>query len=377
MPTTRSDERSTSPQPSHHPTSMLVTGGAGFIGSNFIRHVLRSSSDLRVVNLDALTHAGNLSNLADSADDDRLAFIQGDVCNEHLVASVLRDHDVDTIVHFAAESHVDRSINAPGELVRTNIQGTYVLLEAARQCWLGGAKGRAHRLNETIRFHQISTDEVFGSLDSADEPFTEASSFAPNSPYSSSKAAADHLVRAYFRTFGLPVTTTHCSNNFGYFQYPEKLIPLIIVNALGLKPIPLYGNGLHIRDWLFVTDHVRAVEAVVNYGVAGETYNVGGNNPRSNIEVALAICERLDAIKPRPDGQSYAVQITYVKDRPGHDMRYAVDDSKLRRELGWQPIESFDSALDKTIAWYLGNSDWVSQAVSGAYRDWIETQYAN
>ena len=328
MPTTRSAQRIPTSRPSHTPTSVLVTGGAGFIGSNYIRHVLRSSSDLRIVNLDALTHAGNLSNLADSITDDRLTFIQGDICNEHLVASVLRDHDVDTIVHFAAESHVDRSINAPGELVRTNIQGTYVLLEAARQFWLGEANGRTRRCNETIRFHQISTDEVFGSLGPTDEPVTEASRFAPNSPYSSSKAAADHLARAYFRTFGLPVTTTHCSNNFGYFQYPEKLIPLIIVNALNLKPIPLYGNGLHIRDWLFVTDHVRAVDAVVNHGIAGETYNVGGNNPRSNVEVALAICKRLDAIKPRPDGQSYAAQITYVKDRPGHDIRYAVDARK-------------------------------------------------
>jgi dTDP-glucose 4,6-dehydratase len=301
--------------------------------------------------------------------------VQGDICDRALVDRLLRENSIDTVVHFAAESHVDRSITAPGEFVRTNIEGTYCLLEACRQFWQTEQKLDKATLQQTRRFHHISTDEVYGTLELDDPAFTEETPFAPNSPYSASKAASDHLVRAYFHTYGLPVTTTNCSNNYGFYHFPEKLIPLVILNALGQKPLPIYGDGKNVRDWLFVADHASAIHRVLESGRLGETYNVGGWNEKTNLEVVGTICSLLDELKPRADKVSYADQITFVKDRPGHDRRYAIDATKLERELGWRPAETFETGMRKTIEWYLANQAWLNNVVSGDYRKWVEKQY--
>jgi dTDP-glucose 4,6-dehydratase len=350
--------------------TILVTGGAGFIGSNFVLDWL-AQSDERVINVDALTYAGNLQNLVSLAGDARHVFVQGDIGNAELLDKLLTEHQPRAIVNFAAESHVDRSIHGPGEFIRTNVNGTYALLESARAYWLGlGDEAKA-----AFRFHHVSTDEVYGSL-SADAPaFTETHAFEPNSPYSASKAASDHLVRAWHHTYGLPVLTTNCSNNYGPYHFPEKLIPLMIVNAMAGKPLPVYGDGMNIRDWLYVTDHCSAIRAVLAKGRVGETYNVGGWNEKANIEIVKTVCALLDEMKPDPAG-SYSRLVTYVKDRPGHDRRYAIDARKIERELGWRPAETFETGIRKTVRWYLDNTDWVSAVQSGSYRDWVATNYA-
>ena len=360
---------------SYQSKNILVTGGAGFIGSNFVRYVLNANREVRIVNLDLLTYAGNPDNLKDMAGAERHTLIAGDICDRALVDKLLREHAIDTVVHFAAESHVDRSITAPGEFVRTNIQGTYTLLEAARQYWQTEQGLKSSELHDTRRFHHISTDEVYGTLELDDPAFTESTPFAPNSPYSASKAASDHLVRAYFHTYGFPVTTTNCSNNYGFYHFPEKLIPLVILNALNGKPLPIYGDGKNVRDWLFVTDHASAILRVIESGKLGETYNVGGWNEKTNLDVVHTICALLDELKPRSDKQPYTEQITFVKDRPGHDRRYAIDASKLERELGWKPAETFETGMRKTIEWYLANPEWLANVVSGDYRKWVEKQY--
>ena len=349
--------------------TLLVTGGAGFIGSNFVLDWL-AGSDEPVVTLDALTYAGNLRNLAALQGDARHVFVQGDICDRALVDSLLARHRPRALVHFAAESHVDRSIHGPGEFMRTNVTGTFTLLEAARAYW-GALEGEARA---GFRFHHVSTDEVYGSL-SADAPaFTETHTYEPNSPYSASKAASNHLVRAWHHTYGLPVLTTNCSNNYGPFHFPEKLIPLMIVNALAGKPLPIYGDGLQIRDWLYVGDHCSAIRAVLAGGRVGETYNVGGRNEKPNREIVHTICTLLDELRPDPAGP-YARLITHVADRPGHDRRYAIDARKIERELGWRPTETFDSGIRKTVQWYLDHADWVAEVQSGAYRDWVAQQY--
>jgi dTDP-glucose 4,6-dehydratase len=348
---------------------ILVTGGAGFIGSNFVLDWLQQS-DEPVLTLDALTYAGNVHNLDRLRGDARHTFVHGDICDRALIDRLLATHRPRAIVHFAAESHVDRSIHGPGAFIRTNVEGTFTLLEAARAHWQGlPADEKA-----AFRFHHVSTDEVYGSL-SADAPaFTETHPYEPNSPYSASKAASDHLVRAWFHTYGLPVLTTNCSNNYGPYHFPEKLIPLMIVNALAGKPLPVYGDGLNVRDWLYVTDHCSAIRAVLARGRVGETYNVGGWNEMPNIEIVRTVCALLDELKPDPAG-SYSRLITFVKDRPGHDRRYAIDARKIERELGWRPAETFATGIRKTVQWYLDHPDWVAQVQSGAYRDWIATQY--
>jgi dTDP-glucose 4,6-dehydratase len=349
---------------------LLVTGGAGFIGSNFVLDWL-SQSDEGVVNLDALTYAGNPANLASIAHAARHLFVRGSIADSALVTTLLEAHRPRAIVNFAAESHVDRSIHGPEDFIQTNIVGTFRLLEAARAYWnqLAGAEKAA------FRFLHVSTDEVYGSL-SADAPaFTEQHRYEPNSPYSASKSASDHLVRAYHHTYGLPVLTTNCSNNYGPYHFPEKLIPLVIVNALAGKPLPVYGDGMQIRDWLYVKDHCSAIRAVLGGGTPGEVYNIGGWNEKPNIEVVKTICAILDDLHPRGDGQPYAAQITYVKDRPGHDRRYAINATKLERELGWRPLETFESGIRKTVQWYLDHPDWVANVQSGQYRDWVSKQY--
>jgi dTDP-glucose 4,6-dehydratase len=349
---------------------ILVTGGAGFIGANFVLDWLRTS-DEPVVNLDALTYAGNLENLASLKGDPRHIFVQGDICDRALVDRLFAEHKPRAIIHFAAESHVDRSIHGPGDFVRTNTIGTFTLLEAARGYWMElGAEGKA-----AFRFHHVSTDEVYGSLGANDPAFTETNTYEPNSPYSASKAASDHLVRAWFHTYGLPVTTSNCSNNYGPYHFPEKLIPLIIANALAGKPLPVYSDGQQIRDWLYVTDHCSAIRSVLAKGTPGEVYNVGGWNEKPNIEIVQTLCALLDELRPDPAG-SYARLITYVTDRPGHDRRYAIDAHKIERELGWKPTETFETGIRKTVAWYLANQDWVAHVLSGAYREWVETNYA-
>jgi len=349
--------------------TILVTGGAGFIGSNFVLDWLKQS-DEPVVTLDALTYAGNLENLASLNGDARHTFVKGDICDGSLVAQLLAQHQPRALLHFAAESHVDRSITGPGAFMRTNIEGTYSLLEAARVYWLGlddAAKA-------SFRFHHVSTDEVYGSLSTTDAPFTEDKTYEPNSPYSASKAASDHLVRAWHHTYGLPVLTTNCSNNYGPYHFPEKLIPLMIVNALAGKALPIYGDGQNVRDWLYVTDHASAIRAVLAGGRLGETYNIGGWNEMTNLDIVHTVCELLDEL--RPDGAgSYKHLITYVKDRPGHDRRYAIDARKIERELGWRPAETFATGIRKTIAWYLDHPEWVARVQSGAYRDWVAQQY--
>ena len=350
--------------------SILVTGGAGFIGANFVLDWLAQSNE-PIVNLDKLTYAGNLENLASLQGDGRHTFVQGDIGDRVLLDRLLAEHHPRAVLHFAAESHVDRSIHGPEDFIQTNVLGSFRLLEAVRGYW--------NTLPETekaaFRFLHVSTDEVYGSLSPTDPAFAETHRYEPNSPYSASKAASDHLVRAWHHTFGLPVLTTNCSNNYGPYHFPEKLIPLMIVNALAGKPLPVYGDGMQVRDWLYVKDHCSAIRRVLAAGRLGETYNVGGWNEKPNIEIVNTVCALLDEMRPRADGQRYATQITYVKDRPGHDRRYAIDARKLEAELGWKPAETFESGIRKTVAWYLDNADWVARVQSGAYRDWVATQY--
>ena len=350
---------------------ILVTGGAGFIGSNFVLDWL-AQTDEPVLNLDKLTYAGNLENLASIQGDARHVFVQGDIGDSDLLHSLLTQHRPRAVLNFAAESHVDRSIHGPEDFIQTNVVGTLRLLQSVRAYWqLLDENKRAE-----FRFLHVSTDEVYGSLSATDAAFTESNKLEPNSPYSASKAASDHLVRAWLHTYGLPVLTTNCSNNYGPLHFPEKLIPLIIVNALAGKPLPVYGDGLQVRDWLYVKDHCSAIRRVLAAGRVGEIYNVGGWNEKPNIEIVKTICTLLDEFRPKGDGRSYQTQITYVQDRPGHDRRYAIDASKIERELGWKPAETFASGIRKTVQWYLENQDWVMHVQSGAYRDWVQTNYA-
>lgn len=349
---------------------ILVTGGAGFIGSNFVLDWLGVEQD-GIVNLDKLTYAGNLSNLAAAQEIERHLFVQGDIGDRELVSRLLDSHRPRAVINFAAESHVDRSILGPEVFVNTNVSGTFQLLEVVLAYW------RALPLEERERFRfvHISTDEVYGSLGPSDPAFTESHPYQPNSPYSASKAASDHLVRAYHHTYGLPVLTTNCSNNYGPYHFPEKLIPLMIVNALAGKSLPVYGDGQQIRDWLYVKDHCAAIRCVIRSGSVGETYNIGGWNEKSNIDIVKAICVTLDELRPRKDGKSYAEQIQFVADRPGHDRRYAIDARKIEREIGWRPAETFESGLRKTIEWYLENAAWVEGVLTGRYRDWVKQNY--
>ena len=349
--------------------SVLVTGCAGFIGSNFVHTWLEGSKE-PIVNVDKLTYAGNLSNLESVLGDACHTFVQGDIGDRALLDKLLALHQPRAIINFAAESHVDRSIHSPIEFLQTNVMGTFHLLEAARDYWT--QQGRP----ESFRFLHISTDEVFGSLAPNESGFAETHVYEPNSPYSASKASADHLVRAWHHTYGLPVLTTNCSNNYGPYHFPEKLIPLVIHNALSGKPLPIYGDGQQIRDWLYVKDHCLAIACVLDKGVVGETYNVGGNNEKTNLEVVQTICATLDQLRPLKNGKTYSDQITFVKDRPGHDRRYAIDASKIKRDLGWEPQESFESGILKTITWYLDHPEWVASITSGAYRDWVQQQYS-
>jgi dTDP-glucose 4,6-dehydratase len=350
---------------------ILVTGGAGFIGSNFVLDWLGAGGE-PVLNLDKLTYAGNLENLRSLQGDARHVFVQGDIGDQELVERLLARHRPRAVVNFAAESHVDRSIHAPGTFIETNVLGTFRLLEAVRG-WFAGLQG-ADR--ERFRFLHVSTDEVYGSLAPRDPAFTEQNRYEPNSPYSASKAASDHLVRAYHHTYGLPVLTTNCSNNYGPGHFPEKLIPLVIVNALAGKPLPVYGDGQQVRDWLYVGDHCSAIRRVLEAGRPGETYNIGGWNEQPNLEIVHTVCALLDELRPRAGGGSYREQVTFVQDRPGHDRRYAIDARKIERELGWKPAETFASGIRKTVQWYLANGDWVQRVQSGAYRDWIDRHYA-
>ncbi|MGR4870370.1 dTDP-glucose 4,6-dehydratase [Variovorax sp. LARHSF232] len=351
---------------------ILVTGGAGFIGGNFVLDWI-ANSDEAVVNLDKLTYAGNLETLSSLSGSAKHVFVRGDIGASDLVDKLLLEHKPRAIINFAAESHVDRSIHGPEDFVQTNVLGTFRLLESVRGYWSGlPADQRA-----AFRFLHVSTDEVYGSLSPTDPAFTEENTYEPNSPYSASKAASDHLVRAWHHTYGLPVLTTNCSNNYGPFHFPEKLIPLMIVNALAGKPLPVYGDGMQVRDWLYVKDHCSAIRRVLDVGKLGETYNVGGWNEKPNIEIVKTVCALLDELKPRADGKRYAEQISYVADRLGHDRRYAIDARKLERELGWKPAETFDSGIRKTVEWYLANGEWVRNVQSGAYREWVQKQYAS
>jgi len=350
---------------------ILVTGGAGFIGANFVLDWL-AAHDEPVVNVDKLTYAGNLDNLASLQGDTRHVFVQGDIGDAALINGLLNQHQPRAVVNFAAESHVDRSIHGPEDFIQTNVLGTFRLLEAVRGYW----SGLDTPAKSTFRMLHVSTDEVYGSLAASEAAFTEQHRYEPNSPYSASKAASDHLVRAWHHTYGLPVLTTNCSNNYGPFHFPEKLIPLMVVQALAGKPLPVYGDGQQIRDWLYVKDHCSAIRRVLEAGHVGEVYNVGGWNEKPNLEIVHTICALLDELKPRADGASYATQIAFVKDRPGHDRRYAIDARKLERELGWKPAETFETGIRKTVQWYLDHPEWVARAQSGAYRDWLNTQYA-
>jgi len=359
---------------SHIRDTILVTGGAGFIGSNFVLGWIATGGS-QVVNLDLLTYAGNAANLAPVQNgeegDARYAFVRGDICDAELVGSLLRQHRPRAVVHFAAESHVDRSIVSPEAFIRTNVQGTFCLLEQARAYW----SGLGDEEKKDFRFLHVSTDEVYGTLGRDEPAFCETTAYAPNSPYAASKAGSDHLARAYFHTFGLPVVTTNCSNNYGPYQFPEKLIPLMILNALEGKALPVYGDGKNVRDWLFVEDHCAAIRVVLERGRPGETYNVGGNSERANIDVVTAICDLVDELRPGL-GRSRRTLIAFVADRPGHDRRYAIDAGKIARELGWKPAEGFESGLRKTVKWYLEHGDWVDSVRTGAYREWIEKNYA-
>lgn len=357
---------------------ILVTGGAGFIGSAVTRHIINSTKD-SVVNVDKLTYAGNLESIAIVSDSERYTFVQTDICDKPALEEIFAAHQPDAVMHLAAESHVDRSITGPAEFIETNIVGTYTLLEATRGYWLQLSQKR----KDTFRFHHISTDEVYGDLPHPDEwnsqgelpLFTEKTPYAPSSPYSASKASSDHLVRAWQRTYGLPCIVTNCSNNYGPYHFPEKLIPLVILNALEGKSLPIYGKGDQIRDWLYVEDHARALYTVVSEGIIGETYNIGGHNEKKNLDVVLTICDLLDEIVPKD--KSYREQITYVTDRPGHDRRYAIDASKISHELGWKPEETFESGIRKTVQWYLDNQKWVDNIKSGAYKSWVEQNYGD
>jgi dTDP-glucose 4,6-dehydratase len=349
---------------------ILVTGAAGFIGSNFVLDWL-AQSDESVINLDALTYAGNLENLASLKNDPRHIFVHGEIGNFDLVSQLLAEHQPRAVVNFAAESHVDRSIHGPEDFIQTNIVGTFHLLEAIRAYW-NGLEGET---KTGFRFLHVSTDEVYGSLAKDAPAFSETNRYEPNSPYSASKAASDHLVRAYHHTYGLPVLTTNCSNNYGPYHFPEKLIPLVIHNALGGKPLPIYGDGQQIRDWLYVKDHCSAIRRVLEAGKVGEVYNVGGWNEKANLDVVNTLCAILDELSPRADGKPYVEQINYVKDRPGHDRRYAIDATKIERELGWKPAETFETGIKKTVQWYLDNQSWVENVTSGAYQNWVGKQY--
>ena len=353
--------------------NILVTGGAGFIGSNFVRYILKAEPEVRLVNLDALTYAGSLENLKDLPDPARHTFIRGDICDRALVDNLLRQNQIDTLIHFAAETHVDRSIYGPAKFIQTNVIGTFTLLDAARRFWLE-EKGLG---DMPVHFHHISTDEVFGALRPDDPAFSERTPYAPNSPYSASKAASDHLARAYFHTYGMPITITNCSNNYGPCQFPEKLIPLFILNALEGKPLPVYGDGQQIRDWLYVDDHCEAILTVLRKGVSGETYNVGGDNQPANLLVIRTICEIMDELLPGSPYSPHSSLIRYVTDRPGHDRRYAMDITKISQELGWSPRQSLHDGLFKTVQWYLSHPEWVEaiQKQQG-YQQWIEKNYA-
>jgi dTDP-glucose 4,6-dehydratase len=352
--------------------NILVTGGAGFIGSNFVHYLLEADQAVRIINLDALTYAGSLLNLNDISNHERHIFVQGDICDESLVNELFRLYHIDTVVHFAAESHVDRSILDPAPFIQTNVIGTYTLLEAARRYWIAENSPSG----ETVRFHHISTDEVFGSLRPGEPAFSETTAYAPNSPYAASKAASDHLVRAYQHTFGLATTISNCSNNYGPYQFPEKLIPLMILNALGGKPLPVYGDGQQIRDWLYVEDHCQAIWMILQYGKVGETYNIGGDNQPANLTVIRNICEILDRLRPESRYAPHAGLIQHVTDRPGHDHRYAMDITKISNELGWQPRYSLTDGLEKTIAWYLSHPEWIEAIQQKkTYQGWLQDNY--
>lgn len=350
---------------------ILVTGGAGFIGANFVLDWL-AHHDEPVINVDKLTYAGNLENLASLQGDARHIFVQADIGDSAVIGQLLAQHQPRAVINFAAESHVDRSIHGPEDFIQTNVVGTFRLLEAVRAYW-NGLEGET---KTSFRFLHVSTDEVYGTLSLTDPAFTEENNYEPNSPYSASKAASDHLVRAWHHTYGLPVLTTNCSNNYGPLHFPEKLIPLMIVNALAGKPLPIYGDGQQIRDWLYVRDHCSAIRRVLEAGKVGETYNVGGWNEKANIDIVKTVCALLDELRPRADGKSYAEQITFVTDRPGHDRRYAIDARKLERELGWKPAETFETGIRKTVQWYLDHPEWVANVQSGSYRDWVQKQYS-
>lgn len=350
--------------------TILVTGCAGFIGSNFVNLWVKSSDEV-VVNLDNLTYAGNLDNLKSLAGNERHIFVHGDICDSSLVSSLMAKWQPRAVINFAAESHVDRSIGAPERFINTNILGTFSLLECARLHW----QGLDGDLKNSFRFVQISTDEVYGTLLPSDPPFSETKNYEPNSPYSASKAAGDHLVRSWYHTYGLPVLTTNCSNNYGPYHFPEKLIPLVLLNAVEGKTLPIYGDGLQVRDWLYVEDHCRAIMRVLEAGKLGETYNIGGRSEKSNLEVVNILCSVLDLLLPRADGKSYSEQITFVADRPGHDRRYAIDPSKIELDLGWKAQETFETGILKTVKWYLANQAWVNGVTSGAYRQWIDNHY--
>jgi len=350
---------------------ILVTGGAGFIGSAVVRHIIANTGD-SVVNVDKLTYAGNLESLLDVAENERYVFERVDICDRAQLDRVFTEHRPDAVMHLAAESHVDRSISGPSDFIQTNIIGTYTLLEASRAYWNG--LDEAHK--GAFRFHHISTDEVYGDLEGPEDLFTEQTPYQPSSPYSASKASSDHLVRAWSRTYGLPTIVTNCSNNYGPFHFPEKLIPLVILNALEGKSLPIYGKGDQVRDWLYVEDHARALYQVVTVGVIDETYNIGGHNEKKNLDVVLKLCELLDELRPDSQFVPHAQLITYVQDRPGHDQRYAIDAGKIQRELGWVPSETFDSGIRKTVEWYLSNESWVSHVKSGSYQNWIDQNYA-
>ena len=349
---------------------IFVAGGAGFIGSNFVLDWLLQNNE-QIVNIDKLTYAGNLESLSSLQSDNRHIFVQGDIGDTNLIAELLEKHQPRAILNFAAESHVDRSIHGPEAFVQTNVVGTFHLLESVRIYW----NGLNEKAKADFRFLHVSTDEVYGSLAKDEPAFSETHRYEPNSPYSASKAASDHLVRSYHHTYGLPVLTTNCSNNYGPYHFPEKLIPLVIVNALAGKALPVYGNGQQIRDWLFVKDHCSAIQCVLKAGELGETYNIGGWNEKANIDIVHTVCSLLDELKPRSDGKNYSEQIAFVTDRPGHDQRYAIDARKIERELGWKPTETFETGIRKTVQWYLDNQAWVSNVQSGAYREWVETNY--
>jgi dTDP-glucose 4,6-dehydratase len=350
---------------------LLITGGAGFIGANFVLDWLADPTAEGIINLDKLTYAGNLKNFQSLTSDSRHEFVQGDIADHDLVLSLLKKYSVRAVINFAAESHVDRSIHGPGDFIQTNVVGTFNLLEAVRAYW----SELSDSAKAEFRFLHVSTDEVYGSLSPTDPAFTETNTYEPNSPYSASKAASDHLVRAWHHTYGLPVLTTNCSNNYGPYHFPEKLIPLVILNAIAGRPLPIYGDGQQIRDWLYVKDHCSAIRRVLEAGKLGETYNVGGWNEKPNLEVVNTICSILDELRPKSDGSTYTSQITYVKDRPAHDRRYAIDATKLERELGWKPAETFDTGIRKTVQWYLDNQEWTDGVLSGSYRDWLKKQY--